>query len=244
MIVIPAIDLMDGKVVRLTKGDFTTSKIYCDDPVKVAQGWQAKGARRIHIVDLDGAKSGECKNLSVVREIIKGLKIPVQLGGGIRDFDMVQRILDCGVRWAVLGTKALEDENFLKDIVLSFPDRVIVSIDVKDMKICIKGWKESLSNDIFTFLKSLENIKISSLIVTDIQKDGTLENANVGLFTEICKASTIPIIVAGGISSLEDIRKLSAVEGIEGVIIGKALYEGAINLEEAIKINSKFKIQD
>jgi phosphoribosylformimino-5-aminoimidazole carboxamide ribotide isomerase len=237
MLIIPAIDLMDGKVVRLTKGDFTTNKIYSDDPVQVAKDWQEKGAKRIHVVDLDGAKTGECKNLGVVRKITKGLKIPVQLGGGVRSFDMVQKALDSGARWIILGTSALLDKNLLKEIMLSFPDRIIVSIDVKDMKIYIKGWKEDSSNDIFTFFKELEGMKISSLIVTDIQKDGTLAGVSTELFTKICKKSPIPIIVAGGISSLKDIKQLSAIKGIEGVIIGKALYEGKIDLVEALKLN-------
>ena len=241
MFIIPAIDLMDGKVVRLTKGDFTTSKIYSDDPVKMAKDWQEKGARRIHIVDLDGAKAGECRNLNIVERIAKELKIPVELGGGIRSFDMIQKVLDCGVRWIVLGTRALEDENFLKDAVSSFPDRIIVSVDVKDRKICIKGWKEDLSHDTFTFLRKLNEMKIASLIVTDIQKDGTLKGVNVKLFTEICKKSSHSIIVAGGVSSLKDIEQLFSVEGVEGVIIGKALYEGRIDLEEALKINTKTK---
>ncbi len=237
MLIIPAIDLMNGKVVRLTKGDFTTSKIYSDDPIKVAKNWQEKGAKRIHIVDLDGAKTGECKNLDVVKRITKELTIPVQLGGGIRNPDMVQEALGSGVRWIILGTSAFEDEEFLKEVVSSFSDRIIVSVDIKDEKIYIKGWKESSSGDIFTFFEKLEGMKISSLIVTDIQKDGTLKGLDVKLFTKICKHSPIPIIVAGGISSLEDIKELSDVEKIEGVIIGKALYEGKIILEEAINIS-------
>ena len=236
MLIIPAVDLMDGKVVRLTKGNFTTSKIYSDDPVKIAKDWQEKGAKRIHIVDLDGAKTGECKNLDIVREITKELKIPLELGGGVRSFDAIQRVLDCGVRWVILGTKVLLDEDFLKDVVLSFPDRIIVSVDVKNEKIYIKGWKEDLTNDIFTFFENLKDMKISSLIVTDIQKDGTLKGVDVEFFTEICRKSPIPIIVAGGVSSLKDIKQLSAIKGIEGVIIGKALYEGRIDLEEAVKI--------
>ncbi len=239
MLIIPAIDLMDGKVVRLTKGNFTTSKIYSDDPVKVAKDWQKKGAGRIHIVDLDGAKTGECKNLGVVRKITKELKIPVQLGGGIRSLDMVQEVLDCGARWIILGTSALLDENFLEEVISSFPDRIIVSVDIKNEKVYVKGWEENSSQDAFTFIRKLDKTKVASLIVTDIQKDGTLKGVNVELFTGICKKSTIPIIVAGGISSLEDIKQLSAIKGIEAVIIGKALYEGRIDLKEAIKSERK-----
>lgn len=244
MLIIPAIDLMDGKVVRLTKGDFTTSKIYSNDPVQVAQNWQEKGAKRIHIVDLDGAKTGECKNLALVRKITKELEIPVQLGGGIRSLDMVKKVFDSGARWLILGTSALLDENFLKEVMSSFPDRIIVSVDVKNEKIYIKGWEENSSQDTFSFISKLNEMKVASLIVTDIQKDGTLTGVNVGLFNKICKKSSIPIIVAGGISSLEDIKQLSAIKGIEGIIIGKALYEGRINLEEAVKINTIFKIED
>jgi len=235
MLIIPAIDLMDGKVVRLTRGDFTTSKVYSDDPVQVAKNWQKKGAKRIHIVDLDGAKTGECENLGVVRKITKELKIPVQLGGGIRSLNMVQKVFDSGARWIILGTGALSDKNILKEAILSFPDRIIVSVDVKNEKIYIKGWEEGLSLDIFSLIEKLGEMKISSLIVTDIQQDGMLEGVNVSFFTEICKANPVPIIVAGGISSLEDIKRLSAVKRIGGVIIGKALYEGKIDLEEAIK---------
>lgn len=239
MLIIPAIDLMDNKVVRLKRGDFTASKIYSSDPVQVARDWQEKGAKRIHMVDLDGAKTGECKNLNIVRKITKELKIPIQLGGGIRDSDTVQRVFDSGVRWVILGTQVLVDENFLKETVSSFPKRIIVSVDVKDFEIYIKGWKENLSQDTFAFLKKLKSIKIASLIVTDIKKDGTLEGVNVELFTEICQKSPIPIIVAGGVSSLEDIKQLSSIKGVKGAIIGKALYEGRIDLGEAVKINSK-----
>ncbi|MBU0534453.1 MAG: 1-(5-phosphoribosyl)-5-[(5-phosphoribosylamino)methylideneamino]imidazole-4-carboxamide isomerase [Candidatus Omnitrophica bacterium] len=236
MLIIPAIDLMDGKVVRLTKGDFTTSKIYSDDPVAVAKDWQEKGAKRIHIVDLDGAKTGECKNLDAVKKITEELKIPVQLGGGIRSFCMARKVLDCGARWLVLGTNALLDEKFLKEIMSSFPDKIIVSVDIKNEKIYVKGWEESSSLDVFSFITKLGEMKVSSLIVTDIQQDGMLEGVNVEFFTKICKISPVPIIVAGGVSFLEDIKHLSVIKGIEGIIIGKALYEGRIKLEEAVTI--------
>lgn len=236
MIIIPAIDLMDGKVVRLTKGDFTTSKIYSNNPIEVAKEWQEKGAKRIHIVDLDGAKTGKCKNLDVVKKITAELEIPAQLGGGIRSLGMVREALRSGSKWIILGTSVILDEGFLKETLLSFPDKIIVSADVKDEKIFVKGWEESSPENIFSFIEKLSKIEIASLIITDIQKDGTLENVNAEFFEKICKASPIPIIVAGGVSSLDDIKRLSDVEGIEGVIIGKALYEGRIELEEALKI--------
>ncbi len=238
MLIIPAVDLMNGKVVRLTRGDFNSSKIYSDDPVKVATNWQEKGAKRIHIVDLDGAKTGQCQNLDVVKKITKGLKIPVELGGGIRNLDAIQKVFDSGARWVILGTSALLGENFLKETVSSFQDRIIVSADVKNEKVYVKGWEEGSSENIFDFLEKLSKAEISSLIITDIQKDGTLGSVNVEFFTKICKASPIPIIVAGGVSSLEDIKRLSAVTGIEGVIIGKALYEGKIDLEKAVKMTN------
>jgi phosphoribosylformimino-5-aminoimidazole carboxamide ribotide isomerase len=236
MLIIPAVDLMGGKVVRLIRGDFKASKIYSDSPIEVAKTWQEKGVQRIHIVDLDGANTGQCQNLDIVKDITKELEIPIELGGGIRTLDMVKKVLDCGVEWAILSTKALEDEAFLEEVISSFPNRIIVSADVKDGKIFIKGWKDNVSGDISMFFEKLKNMKLPSIIVTDIQKDGTLEGANIELFTEICKKSPFPIIVAGGVSSLDDIKKLSSVNGVKGAIIGKALYEGRIDLEEAVKL--------
>lgn len=236
MLIIPAIDLMDGKVVRLTRGDFTASKIYSDNPVEVAKTWQERGARRIHVVDLDGAKTGQCQNLNVVREITEALNIPVEIGGGIRSLDALEEVFSAGVRWVILGTSVLTDEGFLETALSNFPNKIIASIDIKNGGICIKGWKEGTSEDISVFFEKIKNLKLSSIIVTDIQKDGTLEGVDIGFFTEICKKSPFPIIVAGGVSSLEDIRKLSSIDGIEGAIIGKALYEGNIKLEEAIKL--------
>ncbi|HIE44534.1 MAG TPA: 1-(5-phosphoribosyl)-5-[(5-phosphoribosylamino)methylideneamino]imidazole-4-carboxamide isomerase [Candidatus Omnitrophica bacterium] len=235
MLIIPAIDLMEGKVVRLTKGDFTNKKIYSDDPVKVAREWEDRGARRIHIVDLDGAMTGISGNMEVIKRIVNSLNISVEVGGGVRNFVMVERFFDCGTQYVILGTKGLKDEGFLETCLFRFPHRIILSLDIKDRKISIKGWREDLQEDIFSYFKRLKGLKLDSIIVTDIQRDGTLEGLDIDLFSEICKKSPLPVIVSGGVSSLKDIESLSSISKLKGVIIGKALYEGRIDLEEVLK---------
>jgi len=234
MLIIPAIDLMSSQVVRLHQGKFADKQIYTDDACQVAQKWEKMGAKRLHIVDLDGAKTGKLKNLEVVREITKAIKIPVELGGGIRDKQKIEQVFAAGVKWTILGTRALQEPEFLVKMSQLFPGRIILSLDIKDEKLYIRGWKEHLEENVFSYLKNIKSLKLESLIITDISRDGTLEGLNIELFREIGQKSAHPVTVAGGVSSLDDLKNISEIEGLRGVIIGKALYEGRIDLKEAL----------
>ena len=237
LLIIPAIDLISSQVVRLHQGKFEHKQIYADDACQIARKWEEMGAQRLHIVDLDGAKTGELENLPVVEEITRSVDIPVELGGGIRDRQKIEQVFAAGVKWAILGTKALQEPEFLGDMCELFPGRIILSLDIKDNDLYIRGWKVRVEEDIFSYLEKIKSLELESLIITDISRDGTLEGINVELFREICQKSAHPITVAGGISSLEDLKNISQIEGLRGAITGKALYEGRINLREALEIS-------
>ena len=238
MLIIPAIDLKDGCVVRFVQGRLD-KKIYSRDPVKTAKHWVRQGAKLIHIVDLDGAASGLPKNLNTVKEIIKAVDVPIQFGGGVRTIEMIKSLLDCGIFRIVLGTKAIEDNNFLKTAFRKFKDRIIVSIDAQSGRILIKGWQSSYKNtDALVFARALKDVGFKQIIYTDILKDGTLKGPNIKDLKKLLKETGLGIIASGGISSLDDIRKLKVLEkqGLRGVIIGKALYEGKFTLTQALKL--------
>ena len=244
MIIIPAIDIIDGQCVRLTKGDFDSKKKYFDDPLEVAAMWKEKGAKWIHIIDLDGARTGKVVNLAIAAEIRKRLKVKVQYGGGIRDDKTLGLVLSSGIDRAILGTRAIEDPEFLKESYHKYGDRIILSLDYgQDEKVYKYGWQEESSKKISDFFKELEELGIKEIIVTDITKDGTLEGTNTGFLEKLVSSTSIRFIIAGGIGNIEDIRRLKNIEnkGVSGVIIGKALYEGAtpIDLSEAIEIGLK-----
>jgi len=236
MQIIPAIDIKDGKVVRLTKGDFLKVEVYSEDPIDVAKKWQDAGAKLIHLVDLDGARYGTLKNLEVVQKLAKSVKVPIEFGGGIREEKSISQILDTGISYVVLGTKAL-DEKFLKSALDKFGDKIIVSIDSKDETVAIKGWQESGNTNPVKFAREMETSGVSRLIYTDVSKDGTLQGPNFFSIEKILDATNIEVVASGGISSVEDLRRLKSYEkkGLAGVIVGKAIYEGKINLKEAIK---------
>jgi phosphoribosylformimino-5-aminoimidazole carboxamide ribotide isomerase len=243
MIIIPAIDIIDGQCVRLTKGDFDSKKKYFDDPLEVAAMWKEKGADWIHIIDLDGARTGKIVNLLIAGEIRKRLKVRVQYGGGIRDDKTIGLVLSSGIDRAILGTRAIEDPEFLRESYLKYGDRVILSLDYgQDEKVYKHGWQHESSKKISDFFKELEELGIKEIIITDITRDGTLEGTNIGFLKSLAASTSIRFIIAGGIGSIEDIKKLKNIEdkGISGVIIGKALYEGAtpIDLYKAIEIGS------
>lgn len=242
MLIIPAIDLKDGCVVRLIQGSLRDKKIYSKDPVKTAKHWVRQGAQLIHIVDLDGATTGVLKNLEIVKEIVKALSIPAQFGGGVRKIETIKSLLDCGIYRVVLGTKAVEDINFLKKAFTEFKDKVIVSVDVKDKRILVRGWQESCKfSDILTLAKNLKGMGFKQLIYTDISKDGTLEGPNIKAIKALLKQTGMNVIASGGISSLDDISRLELLEseGLIGIIVGKALYEGKFTLTEALKLAKK-----
>jgi phosphoribosylformimino-5-aminoimidazole carboxamide ribotide isomerase len=239
MLIIPAIDIIEGKCVRLTRGDFSLKKEYHDNPVEIAEKWKNQGANWLHVVDLDGAKAGVVKNLKIAIEIKKKLGLKVQYGGGIRDIDTLKFVIDSGIDRAILGTKAIEDKNFLSVVLSQYKGKAVLSLDYDRSGIIHKnGWQKATSYNVLDFAKELENSGINEMIVTDISKDGTLESPDFRIVKEILKKTSLKLMLAGGISSIEDIKAIKCFEkeGISGVIIGKALYEGVIKLDEAIQI--------
>lgn len=239
MLIIPAIDLKDGAVVRLVQGRFK-KKVYSKDPVKVARHWVKQGAKFLHIVDLDGAFSGIPKNLRLVKEIAKSVPVPVEFGGGVRSMELIKNILKTGVDRVVLGTKAVEDRDFLKKALLNFKERIIAGVDARQGKVMIKGWKTGYKNtDALKFCLFLKKIGFKELIYTDTLKDGTLLGPNIKEIKKILKVTGIKVIASGGVSKLGDLDKLKSLEkeGLSGVIVGKALYEGRFTLPEALKFS-------
>jgi phosphoribosylformimino-5-aminoimidazole carboxamide ribotide isomerase len=238
MLIIPAIDIKGGKVVRLRRGDFKEETVYSSNPLEITLKFVSLGARLIHIVDLEGALFGELKNISVVEEISKVVTVPIEFGGGIRNIKTIVKILSKGVSKVVLGTRACEDEGFIKEALKDFQDRLIVSIDERSGRVATDGWSIISSLKTLDLAKKMEGLGVKSLIYTDVSKDGTLSGPNIKRIKAILSSVKIPVVACGGISSLEDIKKLKQLQprGLSGVIIGKALYEGKINLKEAIEI--------
>lgn len=238
MIVIPAIDIKGDKVVRLCRGDFKEVKVYSDDPVSIAKKWESEGAKLLHIVDLEGALSGELKNLPSIKNIIKAISIPVEVGGGIRSRDSIEKLLSAGARYVILGTRACLDEKFVKSAIADFGDKIIVSIDAKDGMVATAGWTSVSKIKATDLLAKIESFGLNTVIYTDISRDGTLEGPNFASLKEILKARRkADIISSGGVSSLEDLINLKQYEsqGLSGAIVGKAIYEDKLNLKEAIK---------
>jgi len=236
MKIIPAIDIKDGNVVRLTKGNYESAKIYSNSPAEIAKIWYAQGASMLHIVDLDGALAGEPKNIDSVATIVKSVSIPVQLGGGLRSLDAINRAFNIGVSKAVLGTKALEDIDFIANAIRKYKERIIVSVDSRDGIVMLRGWTKSSGIDAVDMAKKIESFGASAIIYTDVAVDGTLRGPNFMTLDNFLSSVGISVIVAGGIASIDDVRKLYDLnrKNLAGVIIGKALYEGAINLKEVI----------
>lgn len=236
MIIIPAIDILDSKVVRLRQGDYNKSKVYSDSPVDAAKTWAAKGAKLIHIVDLDGAKTGRPKNLDIVRLIASKVKIEIELGGGIRDIETIKTVLDAGVSKAVLGTKAFKDELFASQAISEFKEKVIFGLDARDDEISVGGWTEKAGIGIKDALSRFRSMGLKRIIYTDISKDGMMQGPNIAAIKRILAMAGMEVIASGGVSKIGDITALKDLEksGLTGVIIGKALYEGAIELEDAI----------
>lgn len=239
MLVIPAIDLKDGCVVRLFQGRFEKVKVYSHDPLRVAKHWSKQGAKRLHVVDLDGALTGSPKNLIALQKILKEIDVPVEFGGGVRQIKTIELLLKMGVSYVVLGTKAAEDKCFLEKALEQGKDRLIVSVDVQGQKVAINGWRETVGGlRVEDFILALQKIGFSRIIYTDVQKDGTLSGPNIKNLKAILKLAKCRVLVSGGVSCLEDIRSLSLLKekGLEGVIVGKALYEGKFTLTQAAKI--------
>lgn len=238
MIIYPAIDIKNGKVVRLKQGDFDQVTQYTQEPIDAAKQWADCNASWIHIIDLDGAKNGTMSNRDAIIKIARTLPIPIQTGGGIRNENDISQLIDGGVQRVILSTKAIEDRVFLKAMVKKYPNQIAVSLDCKDGKLTQRGWVDTTSLKATEFIKELEYIGVSCGIYTDIARDGMLTGPNFEQLNEILNVTKIPIIASGGVSKLQDIIDLKALEskGISGVITGKALYEGTLKLEDALLV--------
>lgn len=235
MNIFPAIDLVGGKAVRLFKGDYDQMTVYSDSPLSVAKDFENQGAKFIHLVDLEGAKDGTTPNIETVKEIISGTGLFTEIGGGIRSIETAQKYIDAGIDRIILGTAAVTDEEFLEKALSKFGDKVAVGVDIKDGFVAIKGWTEKSEYDAFTFCEKMQSLGVKTIICTDVSKDGAMQGTNHELYQELTKRFKIDFTASGGVSSIEDVKKLKEL-GIYGAIIGKAYYTGAISLKEAIEV--------
>ena len=234
MLILPAIDLIEGKAVRLYQGDYARMTVYSDDPVEVARGFLEAGAEWVHMVDLDGARSGETPNLSLVRRVAQETELHVEIGGGIRNMQTVARYLDAGVSRVVLGTAAVTDPGFAAEAAAAYGDMVAVGVDIRDGLVAIRGWTEQSALDAFDFCRTLQGIGVHTVICTDITRDGAMRGTNHALYRKLSRELEMDLIASGGISTLEDVRRLRDL-GLRGAIIGRAYYTGDIQLAEAIE---------
>jgi phosphoribosylformimino-5-aminoimidazole carboxamide ribotide isomerase len=243
MLLIPAIDVKGGRCVRLRQGRMDDVTEFSDDPVAMATRWIEAGAKRLHVVDLDGAVVGRPVNAGVVQAIARKFPaIPIQIGGGIRDEDSVQAYLEAGVQYVIIGTKAISAPHFVNDLCLEFPGHIIVGLDAKDGKLAIKGWSKLSNHDVIDIAQRFEQDGVTAIVYTDISRDGMLTGVNIAATVGVARAVNIPIIASGGVTHLDDVKSLCEVaeEGIAGVIIGRALYEGSIDLADAQALVAKF----
>jgi phosphoribosylformimino-5-aminoimidazole carboxamide ribotide isomerase len=237
MLLIPAIDLKDGHCVRLRQGDMQSATVFSEDPVAMARHWASLGARRLHIVDLNGARSGKPVNEPVVRRIIAavGDDLPVQLGGGLRDLDTIERYIDDGVRYVVIGTAAVKNPGFLHDACSAFGGHVIVALDARGGKVATDGWSKLTGHDVVDLGKKFEDYGVEAILYTDIGRDGMMSGVNIEATVELARAVKIPVLASGGIRDMSDIERLCAIEseGVEGAILGRSLYEGTLDFKAA-----------
>lgn len=245
MEVIPAIDLLEGRCVRLYQGDYQQSQVFNDNPVEVAKQWESQGATRLHLVDLDGAKQGHPVNLEVIKQIVDSVNINVQVGGGLRKRSSIETLFNLGVERAIVGTVAVEKPEFVRELCETFPQKIAIGIDARNGKVATKGWLETSTVEATELAQEISP-QAAAIIYTDIARDGTLEGANKQALRELATVTDIPVIASGGISSLTDILSLLSLEslGVTGVIVGKAIYTGKVNLSEAIKAVGDGRIQD
>ncbi|MCB5363627.1 1-(5-phosphoribosyl)-5-[(5-phosphoribosylamino)methylideneamino]imidazole-4-carboxamide isomerase [Pusillimonas sp. CC-YST705] len=237
MLLIPAIDLKDGQCVRLRQGDLGDATIFSENPAAMAAQWLEQGARRLHLVDLNGAVAGKPKNQAAIQGILDELdnEIPVQIGGGIRDLDTIERYLDMGLSYVIIGTAAVKDPGFLRDACSAFPDNIIVGLDARDGKVATDGWSKLTKHDILDIARKFEDYGCQSIIYTDIGRDGMLTGVNIEATVKLARHVNIPVIASGGVTNLDDIRALCEVEheGVEGAILGRSIYEGTLDFAEA-----------
>jgi phosphoribosylformimino-5-aminoimidazole carboxamide ribotide isomerase len=237
MLIIPAIDLKDGHCVRLKQGAMDQATVFSDDPAAMARHWLAQGARRLHLIDLNGAFAGRPRNEEAIKAVVAavGDSIPVQLGGGIRDLDTVERYIDDGVTYVIIGTAAVKTPGFLHDACYAFPGHVMVALDAKDGKVAVDGWSKMTGHDVIDLAKKFQDYGVEAIIYTDIGRDGMLTGVNVAATVELARALSVPVIASGGITNLNDVRALCGVEqeGIVGAITGRAIYEGSLDFAQA-----------
>ena len=242
MLIIPAIDIKDGRCVRLEQGDMKRATVFSDKPGETAQRWKELGATRLHVVDLNGAFAGKPKNEAAIKEIISAMgDVPVQLGGGIRDLATIERYLDDGVTYIVIGTAAVKTPGFLHEACDAFPGHIIVALDAKDGKVATDGWSKLTGHDVVDLAKRFQEYGVEAVLYTDIGRDGMMTGVNVEATVKLAQALTIPVIASGGLNSLDDVKKLIAVEdeGIMGVITGRAIYEGTLDFAKARALAEK-----
>ena len=235
MKIFPAIDIKDKKCVRLVKGDFNNKTEYKMSPVEQARKYKDIGFKNLHIVDLDGALTGETVNLDIIKDIISKFDLNVEIGGGIRNLDSIQKYTDVGAEKVILGSAAIKDKNFLKEACEKFPNKIALGLDAKDGYLSVSGWKENSNILTLDYLKEVNGYGVTRLIYTDINRDGTKQSPNFDETQKVADKSNCPVIISGGVSSIDDIKKAKSLKNIEGIIVGKAIYDGDIKLEELVK---------
>ncbi len=233
MEIIPAIDLKGGRCVRLYQGDYAQETVYSDDPVEVALHWQSLGASRLHLIDLDGAAKGEIQHFNLLRDIAEAIQIPLQVGGGVRTIEMIERLLELGIARVILGTMAARNPKLAEEISHRFGEATIIGVDAREGFVVVEGWQEKTSLSTVDFVRQVTTLGAKRIIYTDVSRDGTLTEPNFTAIAELLSNTTLPVIASGGISSIEHLRRLSSL-GVEGAIVGRALYTGDIRLEEAL----------
>ena len=240
MIIIPAIDLKDGHCVRLKQGEMSTATVFSEDPGAMAAKWKSLGAKRLHLVDLNGALAGKPKNHAAIKAILDALdgELPVELGGGIRDMATIEAYLDDGINWIILGTAAVKNPGFLHEACDAFPGHIMVGLDAKEGKVAVDGWSKLTGHDVIDLAKRFQDYGVEAVIYTDIGRDGMMNGVNIDATVKLAQALSVPVIASGGISNLEDVKSLCAVEseGITGAITGRAIYEGSLDFAAAQKL--------
>ena len=247
MLIIPAIDIKDGKCVRLQQGDMNSATIFSDDPGETARKWKSLGAKRLHVVDLNGAFAGKPKNESAIKEIVAAMRneegdnIPIQLGGGIRDLETIERYLDDGISYIIIGTAAVKSPGFLHEACDAFPGHIIVALDAKEGKVATDGWSKLTGHDVIDLAKRFEGYGVEAVIYTDIGRDGMMTGVNIDATVKLAKELTVPVIASGGLNDLDDVKRLIAVEdeGIMGAITGRAIYDGKLDFKKALELTAQ-----
>ena len=235
MKIFPAIDIKDKKCVRLVKGDFDNKTEYEMSPVEQAGKYKDYGFKNLHIVDLDGALTGETVNHNIIQEIVSKFDLKIEIGGGIRNFESIKKYTEAGVEKVILGSAAIKDKNFLKAACENFPNKIALGLDAKDGYLSVSGWKENSNQLTLDYLKKVNNYGVSRLIYTDISRDGMKQSPNFEETSKVAELSNCPVIISGGVSSIDDIKKAKSLKNVEGIIVGKAIYDGDINLDELLK---------